>query len=163
MANNRMTKIADSLLNILIALTFSVLIVACVLQVFTRFVLNTSLSWTEELARYAFIWSNMLGAAFCTKRASHASVTVIVDTVPKSVQKILKVVAYVLVVVISVVLLFYGTKVAYGVRKQLSPALRISMSAVYSSLPVSALFITYYAAEHLCIEFRKLVKDGGEA
>ena len=35
------------------AVSFVVLIFACVLQVFCRFILNHSLSWTEELARYA--------------------------------------------------------------------------------------------------------------
>ena len=42
---------------------FLVLILACVMQVFFRFVLNHSLSWTEELARYCFIWMHMLGAS----------------------------------------------------------------------------------------------------
>ena len=39
---------------------FCVLIVACVLQVFFRFVLNNSLAWSEELARYCFIWMHMI-------------------------------------------------------------------------------------------------------
>ena len=42
---------------------FLALIIACVMQVFFRFVLNNSLSWTEELARYCFIWMHMLGAS----------------------------------------------------------------------------------------------------
>ena len=42
---------------------FIVLIVACVAQVFFRFILNNSLSWSEELARYCFIWMHMLGAS----------------------------------------------------------------------------------------------------
>ena len=42
---------------------FVILIFACVAQVFFRFVLNNSLSWTEELARYCFIWMHMIGAS----------------------------------------------------------------------------------------------------
>ena len=42
---------------------FIILIIACVLQVFFRFILNNSLSWSEELARYCFIWMHMLGTS----------------------------------------------------------------------------------------------------
>ena len=59
----KIKKIVERLLYFLVCATFAVLIFACVLQVFTRFVLNNSLSWTEELARYAFIRSNFLGEA----------------------------------------------------------------------------------------------------
>lgn len=52
----RVKKAVERLLHFMVSAAFLVLIFACVLQVFTRFVLNNSLSWTEELARYAFIW-----------------------------------------------------------------------------------------------------------
>lgn len=75
----KMNAAVEKVLNIMVAVSFTILIAACVLQVFTRFVLNNSLSWTEELARYAFIWSNLLGAAICTQKSSHATVTAITD------------------------------------------------------------------------------------
>ena len=58
---------------------FLVLILACVMQVFFRFVLNHSLSWTEELARYCFIWMHMLGASLLIEGSGHATVTAVLD------------------------------------------------------------------------------------
>jgi TRAP-type C4-dicarboxylate transport system permease small subunit len=40
-------------------------------QVFFRYVLNQPSPWTEELARYLFIWISMIGAAYGVKQQSH--------------------------------------------------------------------------------------------
>ena len=64
---------------------FVILIFACVAQVFFRFVLNNSLSWTEELARYCFIWMHMIApfrlGAFLQlpKQSEHSNVGSDVD------------------------------------------------------------------------------------
>lgn len=128
-----------------ISITFGILIIACVLQVFTRFVLNSSLSWTEELARYAFIWSNFLGAAVCTKKCSHATVTAVTDLLPAQAKRVSRLLVNTVICLIALVFIFYGFKVAFAVRTQLSPALRISMGLVYGAAPVSGLFIFYYS------------------
>ena len=66
---------------------FLVLILACVMQVFFRFVLNHSLSWTEELARYCFIWMHMLGASLLIEGSGHATVTAVLDLFHGAVRK----------------------------------------------------------------------------
>lgn len=35
---------------------------ASAMQVITRYILNNTLSWTDECARYCFIWLNLIGA-----------------------------------------------------------------------------------------------------
>jgi len=49
------------------------------LQFFTRYVLNDSLAWTEEIARYALMWVVFIGGAMVTRRNSHIAVELIAN------------------------------------------------------------------------------------
>src|SRR3954453_11057942 len=44
------------------------------LQFFTRYILNDSLSWTEEIARYGLMWLAFIGGAVVTRKKSHIAV-----------------------------------------------------------------------------------------
>ena len=148
----RVKKAVERLLHFMVSAAFLVLIFACVLQVFTRFVLNNSLSWTEELARYAFIWANFLGAAICTQKETHATVTAVTDLLPRRAGAATKILANVVIILVALVLIGYGFKVASAVRLQLSPALRISMALVYGAAPVCGVFVLFYAALNLAAQ-----------
>ncbi|NMW84449.1 TRAP transporter small permease [Peptoniphilus sp. AGMB00490] len=138
-------NVVTKFLKFAIVIVFSILVASCVLQVFTRFVLNSSLSWTEELARYTFIWANMLGAILCTKNKSNATVSVITDNLSVEKQLLLRKIVNLLSIIIGLILLFYGSRVAWAVRTQLSPALRISMSFVYGAAPVFGTLLIFYS------------------
>ena len=47
------------------------------LQFFTRYVLNDSLSWTEEIARYGLMWLAFIGGAVVTRKNSHIAVELV--------------------------------------------------------------------------------------
>ena len=49
------------------------------LQFFTRYVLNDSLAWTEEIARYGLMWIVFIGGIMVTRRNSHIAVELLAN------------------------------------------------------------------------------------
>lgn len=50
---------------------FWLLVIVVFLQFFSRYVLNSSISWTEEVARYLMIVVAFAGAIICARKNSH--------------------------------------------------------------------------------------------
>ncbi|WVU42637.1 hypothetical protein V3433_03380 [Fusobacterium polymorphum] len=67
-----------------------------------------------------------------------------------------------MVVIINLIVIIYGFNVAYAVRTQLSPALRISMSFVYGAAPFSALFILYYSLFNIIKDYKNFIQEEGK-
>lgn len=162
MKNRTLDRIVSKIIFFLITSTFIILILSCVLQVFTRFILNNSFSWTEELSRYSFIWANFLGGIFCTKKALHATVTVVTDYLNEKWKNIFGIFVNIIVILVSLIIIIYGLQVTYTVRGQLSPALRISMSYVYAAAPFSGIFVLYYSIMDLIEKVENIRKKEEE-
>ncbi len=58
-------------MDIPVLIVFSILFVIVALQFFTRYVLNDSLGWTEEIARYFLIVLGFLGGVTCVRKGKH--------------------------------------------------------------------------------------------
>ena len=61
-------------------------------QVFSRFALKASLSWTEELTRYLFIWAGFLSVSYCSKRCISIKIEQFVARFSRRTKAIIKVV-----------------------------------------------------------------------
>ena len=53
------------------------------IQVCSRYVFNASLSWSEELTRYLFIWSAFISIAYCIKKWISIKIDQIINMLPK--------------------------------------------------------------------------------
>ena len=53
------------------------------IQVFSRYILGISLSWSEEITRYLFIWSAFLSVSLCTKKCISIKIDQFIQLFPK--------------------------------------------------------------------------------
>ncbi len=124
---------------------FVILIVACIAQVFFRFVLNNSLSWTEELARYCFIWMHMIGASLLIGAGEHATVTVVMDLLHGAARKALDVLIEMVIFLNGAVMLHSGVMLSYSSRANLSTAMSVPMWVINASVAMGGLLLMFQA------------------
>lgn len=68
--------------------SFWVLAIVVFIQFFTRYALNDSAGWTEEMARYLLIWTVFLGASMCVRKNNHVQVDVFYRFMPKTLGRV---------------------------------------------------------------------------
>ncbi len=119
------------------SLMFSVALVF--MQVVMRYVFGSSLTWSEELARYIFLWQIWLGASYAVKEHRHLRIEVIQDLLktPRK-KKYFELVSMALWLTFSLFMVYEGTSLTALLfeRGQVSPAMRIPMGFAYASVPV---------------------------
>jgi TRAP-type C4-dicarboxylate transport system permease small subunit len=117
------------------------------LGVFSRYVLASTFTWYDEIARACFIWVVFLGAAVGVKRGAHFRLHLVVDRFPPRVQRAAGVFGRLVVIAFSIVLIQQGWAFVELGRAQQTPVLGMSKAWIYSAMPVGgALMILYSVA-----------------
>ncbi|MDY3867741.1 MAG: TRAP transporter small permease [Pyramidobacter sp.] len=141
-----------------VVLTMAAMTVLVFVQVVMRYVFSASLSWSEELARYIFLWLSWLGASYAVKERSHFRVEMFADMLRGSAR--LRFEYFVLFVwfAFSLVLAWLGTEMLLFLAEteQTSAAMEIPMTLPYASVPVGCALMCV----RLVIEIVNLRKNG---
>ncbi|HLS67185.1 MAG TPA: TRAP transporter small permease [Pseudogracilibacillus sp.] len=124
-----------------------VMVVIIFLQIVSRIVIQSSFSWTEELARFLMIWLTFLGAAFSFQHGAHIGISMLTDKLPKKVSAIITLLVGILCSVLFVILTVKGFELVGKSANQTSPAMRIPMSYVYWVIPISGVLLTLNVAD----------------
>jgi len=140
-------KKIDKILSIALIIIMGVMVVNVLWQVFTRFILGTPSSFTDELARYLMIWLGILGAAYVSGRNMHVAIDVLPLRSNNKTQRKLKFIVYFLIIVFAFLAMVVGglrlVYITYALD-QYSPALQLPLSVVYFAIPLSGTLIIYY-------------------
>ncbi len=148
---NRIEKIIEYFIFALLS-SMSIVIF---LQVVFRYIIRYSLPWSEELARYLFVWLALMGAAAGVKKNAHFGVDILVRKLNLKNQNILYLTGSSFILFFLCVIIFEGTKLTIINWTQLSPAMRIPMSFPYAAVPVSSLLMVIYTVKNVLLSFKK--------
>lgn len=131
----------NGLVKTFIGILIGVMALVIILQIFSRFLFDSSLSWSEELARYLSIYAVFFGAAVALRSQKLIAVEILHEIIPKKLSSILKIVVYLICIVFFFILLLKGIEMIQQVQIQKSPALQISMAIPYAAIPSAAVLM----------------------
>jgi len=124
---------------ILIVLSISTVIIVFA-QVFMRYVLGESLTWSEEVARYLFIWMIYVGVSYGVQKDKHLGVDAFPMMFEKKGRIIIDIIASFSFFVFAVVMTYFGFDIVLKVTRE-SAALEIPLEWVYAA-PVVGMVLT---------------------
>ena len=149
-------KLSDySVEDYVVLVIFWILAAIVFAQFFSRYVLNDSIAWTEEIARYFLIVVAFAGAPIAVRKNTHIQVEFFYRFIGRRLARVLSV----LVDVIRVVFFAYASLISFKIIKimhyQYMTSIHVPMSVIYVVVLVGFLMMTLRAVQSLLRHWRQ--------
>ena len=118
-------------------------------QVFSRYLLNHSPSWTEATAVMLMGWFIFLGAAVGIREGYHLSFDVLLSILPKGGQRILHNLSDLVVFAFGLGMVVYGFKLAYGTWDATMPAIGLPEGFALVPVIIGGLLVVIFSLERI--------------
>ncbi|MEA3463248.1 MAG: TRAP transporter small permease [Bacteroidota bacterium] len=142
----------NKVLEIFLVVLMSVLVIDVLWQVFSRYLLSSPSSFTDELAGFLLIWVGVLGAAYVAGRKEHLAIDILIQRSPPARKRLLQFIIHSLIFLFALSVMVTGGVVLMYTRFVLqvkSAALQLPLGYVYIVLPISGLIIMFYEVLHI--------------
>ncbi|MDN3594896.1 TRAP transporter small permease [Zunongwangia endophytica] len=142
-----MKKVLDKLLGGFLVFLMTLIVIAVLWQVFSRYVLQNPSSVTEEIARYLLIWIGLLGAAYASGQQEHLAINILPPKLNPDNRIKLMIFINILIILFCVTVLIIGGGNLVLMNIELgqdSAALHLPLSVVYTVIPLSGALIIIY-------------------
>ncbi|MGY3791680.1 TRAP transporter small permease [Aquimarina sp. 433] len=147
-----MKKIIDTVLEKALVLLFLVMLFSVIWQVFSRFLLQSPSTTTDEISSFSLIWLGLLGAAYATGKRLHLAIDLIPSRIIAKKQLFYDGIIQIAVFVFGfLVMVIGGARLCWltFVFEQKSATLEIPLGIIYLVIPLSGLLVCYYSLEIL--------------
>lgn len=138
-------RLVERLIDAAAIAAFSGIFLCVIAQVVLRYIFNNPLTWSEELARYLFIWCAFLGWLVASRRHSHLAMTFVVDRLPGSVQTVIGVLIQAATLWFAWLLGSRGLQLVRNNWDVENVAVPFNLGVVYLIEPIAAVVIAIYA------------------
>lgn len=154
-------KIWNHLEEYFLFLILTAMVAIIFIQVVMRYVFNNSLSWSEELARYMYVWITWVGVSYSTRNGTHLRITMLRDRLPLKAKQGMEILVTIIWIAFSLFVMYMGIEAVsmiatYGQR---SSALRIPMQFCYLSIPVGMALMILRLIGSLIGQFKNFGKS----
>lgn len=138
--------------------TLLITVLAILIQVFFRYVLNISLEWPFELSIYGFIWSLYLGAAYARREGKHVKLDIVYEKLPVKVQAIFNIFFNLITIVIFSLIIYPISDYLIFSYRIKTVALKLPWTYVFGVFPIFLVLIIIHNLEYIIQDIKFLFK-----
>jgi TRAP-type C4-dicarboxylate transport system permease small subunit len=158
----RLFSYIDRAIEALVIIVFALIVLAGLAQVFNRYFLNLSLSWSEEFQRYGQIWLVFLAVPAAYRRAMHMGVEGLRGLLPPAGRKILRRIVDALWVCLGGTIVYATIQLMGVLQFQRSAGLGVPMHWAYGGILLGALYMILVGLRQLFGEPPAVPVEPGE-
>jgi len=143
----KLGKIFDKIESSALIISLAVMVIVIFVQIVMRYVFNNSLSWSEEFARYLFVWFSWIGVSAGLKDGEHLKVEVLSVALAKrgliKSKEMINILVYIIWLATTLIVTYYGIQVvvAQADLNVLTPAMRMPVWLGYLSIPACSVVV----------------------
>jgi TRAP-type C4-dicarboxylate transport system permease small subunit len=161
-----MRKLIDGyyrLLNVLLVATVAILIIPVSIQIFSRYTaLIPAWIWTEEMARFFFIWMIMIGSMVAIRDGAHFDVDLWPPLSPRA-DAALRIVAQLCILVLALIFIWYGIRFVQFGWNQTSELAELPMGWIFVAWPLAGFTWVAFLGERFVDNLRVLSSGGAHS
>lgn len=126
---------------ILIFVFFLIIMLTVTLQIFNREFIGATIIWTEELARFFYVWIAYVGFAYVVKKRNNLRIDVLLEYVGEKGRNIYSLIEHLITLVFAVWMFIVFCDYIVFTSATMAPALRIPIRYFYIMLPISMVML----------------------
>jgi TRAP-type C4-dicarboxylate transport system permease small subunit len=144
---------------VVFVITITVVMLA---QVFFRYVINSSLQWSEEISIWALIWMVFIGSAVIMRDWAHINIPTFTNLIPIKVRPYFLIFSKVATILFLLAVIWFGFKVFNQNFHARSPSLGLSTRWAKLAIPVGAVLMAVFAFNAMLLDLINL-RRGNDA
>ena len=121
-------------------------------QVFGRYVLNSSPSWSEQASLVLMIWYVFLAAAAGVREGFHIRIVALENAVGPKARRALRMASDIIMALCGAAMLIWGSDLVLRTWSHTIPSLGIPRGLAYLALPLSGALIVLFSLERMLEE-----------
>ncbi len=149
---NRLVRILDRALGVVAVVVFTLLTLDVLLGVASRYIFQTPVRWTEELATFLLVWLVFLGASLAYCEEAHLRIEMLLQKLHPDARRLAYRISHAIILAFALVVLTYGGSLVVQNRwasEQELSTLRISRAYLYAAVPLNGLIMAFFAVHKL--------------
>lgn len=150
----------DQAVSLVVMIAMAVLTTVICVQVFYRYVLNSSIDWSWDVPRLCFIWIGLLAIPLGLKRHAHVGIDLLLVRLPREYQKMIMRINLLLMAVMMAFVAVYAVRLARTTWPQLLTTIDVSVGVLYIGLLICSVHCIMHIIRQMIIPPSVGIIDG---